>query len=70
MPRTVWIKYLDKFFSSDNKYSAKQTSVSTAKYEVEKHTYPSVTICQEFKDQKDIVLDILNEGKGKEIIMK
>ncbi len=44
--------------------------MSTAKYEVEKHTYPSVTICQEFKDQKDIVLDILNEGKGKEIRMK
>ncbi len=34
------------------------------------HTYPSVTICHAFKDNKDVVMDILNERNESNIPQK
>ncbi len=36
--------------------------MSTSKETKELHTYPSVTICHVFKDEKNIAMDIFNEG--------
>ncbi len=32
------------------------------KEEPEMHTYPSVTFCTKFKENKDVAFEILNEG--------
>ncbi len=61
---------LDIFSLPDSKYKLKQRSVSINKNETRMHTYPSVTICHAFKDNKDVVMDILNERNETNIPQK
>ena len=44
--------------------------MSINKNETRMHTYPSVTICHAFKDNKDVVMDILNERNETNIPQK
>ncbi len=46
----------------DDKYRSGQTSVSTRRNETKTHSYPSITFCPKFKYDKDIAMDVINQG--------